>query len=75
STCPQQLEAATYSASVVEFATTVCFLNFYDINLHPRNWQLLKRIFKKRIKKKAKKKDKTNKTEHGMEKTKKRTKS
>ncbi|GJR74429.1 hypothetical protein Tco_0086794 [Tanacetum coccineum] len=33
----QQLEAATYSASIVEFATTVYFLHCYEINLLPRN--------------------------------------
>ncbi|GJX74253.1 hypothetical protein Tco_0312848 [Tanacetum coccineum] len=34
---PQQLAAATYSASVVEVATIVYFLHCHEINLLPRN--------------------------------------
>ncbi|GJV81123.1 hypothetical protein Tco_1516993 [Tanacetum coccineum] len=36
-TCPQQLAAATYSASVEEVATMVYFLHCHEINLLPRN--------------------------------------
>nr|GEU60449.1 hypothetical protein [Tanacetum cinerariifolium] len=32
-----QLAAATYSASVDEVATTICFLHCQEINLHPGN--------------------------------------
>nr|GEZ76686.1 hypothetical protein [Tanacetum cinerariifolium] len=36
-TCPQQLAAATYSASVVDVATIVCFLHCQEMSRLPKN--------------------------------------
>jgi hypothetical protein len=46
SNCEQQLAAATYSASVVDWATLDCLREDQETSEDPRNWQVLKVDFR-----------------------------